>query len=330
VKRRWLIQLLGGAVAAAPVSIRAQQPAKARRIAIITTTSPLESAYIDAFVRGLHQLGHTEGRNIVIERRWGRGSTERFPEFAAEAVSLNVDVIVAANGAAGLAARKATATIPIVVATMDDPIGSGFAASLARPGGNVTGLTLLTPDLQGKRLQLFKEALPKLSRVMVLIDVAGRPRAAQTALTPVEAAARALGIRVGPVVEVRRPDDIAAALAAISNEGAPDGVLSVGGTMFFANRSELGRQALANAAPMMCDLRDQAVAGCLMSYGADLAELFRRAAGLVDKILDGATPAELPIEQPTKFELVINLRTAKALGLDLPPSLLARADEVIE
>jgi putative ABC transport system substrate-binding protein len=328
MRRRGFIAGLAGA-AAWPLTAGAG-PARVRRIAFLTTTSPPGSAYIDAFVAGLRELGHAEGRDIVIEWRWGRGSTERFAEFAAEAVSLNVDVIVAANGAAGLAAQQATRTIPIVVATIDDPIASGLATSLAHPGGNVTGLTLLTPDLQGKRVQLFKEALPNLARVTVLLDTAGRPQAQQIALLPVEAAGRDLGIRVATVVEVRRPDDIAAAFAAIAEDGGSDGVLAVGGTMFFANRSELGGQALVHAVPMMCDLREEVAAGCLMSYGADLTELYRRAAGLVDRILKGATPAELPIEQPTKFELAINLKTAKALGLTLPPAILARADEVIE
>jgi putative tryptophan/tyrosine transport system substrate-binding protein len=203
----------------------------------------------------------------------------------------------------------------------------GFAASVARPGGNITGLSLQTPDLQGKRLQLFKEALPNLARVAVLIDAAGRPHAREIEMKSAEMTARALNIALAPVVEVQRPEEIAGAIAARANE-AMDGVFLIGGTMFFANRAELGRQALKIS--MICNVREEAEAGCLMSYGPTLTVIFRRAAVLVDKILKGTAPADIPIEQPTTFEFVVNLKTAKALGLTIAPRVLAIADEVIE
>jgi putative ABC transport system substrate-binding protein len=327
MKRRAFIAGLGSAVAW-PLAGLAEQPPKVPRIAFLSTASPPGSPAIQAFIRGLADLGRIEGRNIAIEWRWGRGSTERFPEFAAEVVGLGVDVILAANSAAGLAAKNATETIPIVIATMEDPILQGFAASFARPGGNITGISLQTPDFQGKRLQLFKEALPNLARVAVLIDAAGRAHAREIEMTSAETTARALNIELGPVAEVQRPEEIAGAFATLAKEAAVDGVLVIGGTMIFANRAELARQAPRIS--LMCGLREEAEVGCLMSYGPRLTELFRRAAALVDKILKGVTPAELPVEQPTTFDFVVNLKTAKALGLKIAPPVLARADEVIE
>jgi putative ABC transport system substrate-binding protein len=326
MRRRDLIAMLGAA--AWPFASLAQQPQKVPRIAFLTTTSPPGSPYIHAFIQELAALGRIEGRNIAIEWRWGRGSTERFPEFAAEIVALDVDVILAANIAAGLAAKNLTKTIPIVIATMEDPVQQGLAASFARPGGNITGLSLQTPDFQGKRLQLFKEALPNLARVAVLIDAAGRPHAREIEMKSAETTAHALNIELGPVAEVQRPEDIAGAFTTVAKEAAVGGVLVIGGTMVFTNRAELTRQALK--IPLMCVMRDEAEAGCLMSYGPNLTVLFRRAAVLVDKILKGAAPAELPVEQPAKFEFVVNLKTARALGLTIAPHVLAIADEVIE
>jgi putative tryptophan/tyrosine transport system substrate-binding protein len=329
MRRREFTLLLGGTMALTALPSKAQQLAKVPRIAFLTTTSPSGSPATKSFVEGLRDLGYVEGRNIAIEWRWGYGSTERFPEFADEVVRLNVDVILAANTAAGFAAQKATKTIPIVIPTMEEPVGNGFVMSLARPGGNITGLSLQTPDLQSKRVQLFKEAVPTVSRIAVLVDVAGRPLVRQTEMNAVEAAAQALSIQLQPLVEVQSPGELAQAFATVTGEGA-DGVFAVGGTMFFANRAQLAEQALKSRVPMMCDLRPQVEAGCLMSYGGSITEVFRRAAALVDRILRGAAPAELPVEQPTKFELVINLKTAKAIGVTIPPLLLARADEVIE
>jgi putative ABC transport system substrate-binding protein len=212
---------------------------------------------------------------------------------------------------------------------MEEPVGNGFVASLARPGGNITGPSLQTPDMQGKRVQLFKEAVPTVSRMAVLVDVAGRPLARQTEMIALEAAAQAQSIRLQPLVEVQSPGELAQAFATITGERA-DGVIAIGGTMFFANRAQFAEQALKSRVPMMCDVRQQVEARCLMSYGGSITEAFRRAATLVDRILRGATPAELPVEQPTKFELVINAATARSLGITLPPPLLVIADEVIE
>jgi putative ABC transport system substrate-binding protein len=327
MRRRDLIA--GLLVAAATGRALAQQARKVPRVALLTTSSPPGSPAIDAFVQELRDLGYVDGRDIMIEWRWGRGATERFPEFAAEAVRLNVDVIVAANTAAGLAAQKATKTIPIVIATMEEPVRNGLVASIARPGGNITGLDFQPTDLQGKRLQLFKEAFPTISRLAVLIDSAGRPLTREIEMIAAESAAQALSIRLQPVIEVKSAEEIAGAFKAIAGDGA-DGILEVGGTMFFANRIEMAERALKSRIPVMCNLRDEAATGCLMSYGSSVVQAFRRAAGLVDKILKGAKPADLPVERPAKFELVINLKTAKALALTIPPALLAVADEVIE
>jgi putative ABC transport system substrate-binding protein len=309
-----------------PLVAETQPAAKIPRIAFITTSSPPGSQAIEAFRSALRDLGYVENRNITIEWRWGHGTTERFSEFAFELVRLKVDVIVAANTPAGHAAQTATKTIPIVVATMVDPIDDGFVRSFPRPGGNITGLTLRAPELHGKRLQLFKEAVPTISSIAALVE-SGPTRRAET--KEADAAARALGVRLQPVVEVRDPGELDSAFAKITRAGAR-GVFVVGRTTFFANRVRLAEQALKSHVPMMCDFREEAEAGCLMSYGPNLEDLFRRTAGLVDRILKGAKPADLPVEQPTKFELVINLKTAKALGLTIPQSLLLRADQVIE
>ena len=328
MRRRKFTLLLGGAIALTASPSKAQKSAKVPRIAFLTTSSPSGSPAIQSFVEGLRDLGYVEGRNIAIEWRWGHGTTERFPEFADEVVRLNVDVILAANTAAGFAAQKATKTIPIVIPTMEEPVGNGFVVSVARPGGNITGLSLQTPDTQGKRVQLFKEAVPTVSRMAVLVD-ATRPLMRQTEVKALAAAAQALSIRLQPLVEVQRPGELEQAFATITGERA-DGVFLVGGTMFFASRALLAEQALKSRVPMMCVQREQVEAGCLMSYGASLTDVFRRAAALVDRILRGTAPAELPVEQPTKFELVINAATARSLGITLHPSLLASADEVIE
>ena len=328
MRRRKFTLLLGGAIALTASPSKAQKSVKVPRIAFLTTSSPSGSPAIQAFVEGLRDLGYVEGRNIAIEWRWGHGTTEQFPEFADEVVRLNVDVILAANTAAGLAAQKATRTIPIVIPMMEEPVDHGFVASLARPGGNITGLSPLSPDMQGKRLQIFKEAVPTVSRMAVLVDAARMMR--QTEVKALAAAAQALSIRLQPLVEVQRPGELEQAFATITGERA-DGVLLIGGTMFFANRALLAEQALKSRVPMMCVQRQEVEAGCLMSYGGSLTDAFRRAAAFVDRtILRGTSPAELPVELPTKFELVINAATARSLGITLHPSLLASADEVIE
>jgi putative ABC transport system substrate-binding protein len=325
--RRAFISGITLAFLSAPLAAGAQPAGKVPRIGFISTTSPGTAPATEAFVLGLRDLGYVEGQNITVEWRWGRGKTERFPEFAADLVRLKVDAIVAANPPAGHAARAATRTIPIVIPTMNDAVGDGFVASLARPGGNITGLSVHRREIQSKQLQLFKEALPNLSRIALLVDATDRTNA--DVAREAESAARVLGVRVHPLVEAHGPGDLDGVFATITKEGARAAVV-VSGTMFYANRVQLVEHALKSHLPMMCNYREYVAAGCLMAYGFDLPDLFRRAAIYVDKILKGAKPADLPIEQATKFELVINLKTAKALGLTIPPSLLQRANQVIE
>jgi putative ABC transport system substrate-binding protein len=326
--RRSFLGALAGGLLAAPLAAGAQQAVKGvPRIAFLTTTSPENSPTTDAFRRGLRELGYLEGRNIAVEYRWGRGTTERFPEFATDAVRLHVDVIVAANTAAGQAAQRATKIIPIVIPTMADPVADGFVASLAQPRGNITGLSFQSSDLQGKRLQLLREALPSVSRVALLMD--SNETKYRLVAREAESVARAMAVQPQPLVEVQNPADLPMAFRRIIRERA-DAVLVVGGTMLYVNRVTLAQHALKARLPLVCDVRADVEAGCLMSYGASLEDLFRRAAEYVDKILRGAKPADLPVEQPTKFELAINMKTAKALGLTIPPSLLLRADQVIE
>lgn len=302
----------------------AQQAERVARIAFLSTTSSPDSPTTAAFRQELQKLGYVEGRNIIIEWRWGAGTTERFPEFAAEVVKLNVDVIVAANDAAGRAAQQATTRIPIV-AISSDPVGSGLVATLARPGGNLTGLTMQGTDLSAKRLQLLKELVPNLSRVALLVDT--NDQSYRQALKEIEIAARTLGAQLR-IHEVSNPSELSGAFAIIAKEHV-GAVLHIGGTMLYANRAEVAEQALKNRLPMMCGVRENVDAGCLMSYSASLTGRFRRAAYIVDQILKGTKPADLPIEQPTQFELVLNLKTARMLGLKIPQSVLGRADEVI-
>jgi len=325
-RRAFLCGLALGTLSA-PLVTAAQPAGKVPRVAFLSTTSPGSSPSTDVFLQGPRDLGYVEGQNISVEWRWGRGTTERFPEFAADVVRLKVDVIVAANSPAGYAAQRATRTIPIVIPTMADPVGDGFVASISRPGGNITGLTFQSPELQGKRLQLLKEALPPISRVALLMDV--NDRNYPSSMREAESGARALGVRLHPLVEARSPGDLKRLFGMITKQNV-GAVLIVGGTMLYANRVQVAEHALKSRLPMMCDTKENVEAGCLMSYGASLTDLFRRAASYVDRILKGEKPADLPVEQPTKFELVINLKTAKALGLTIPQTLLLRADQVIE
>jgi putative ABC transport system substrate-binding protein len=325
-RRRFLLTSLAGAFAT-PLAADAQQAGKVPRIAFLTTTSPGGSPTTDAFLRGLRELGYVEGQNMTIEWRWGRGSTERFSDFAAEMVRLNVDVIVAGNDVAGRAAQRATKTIPIVIVLIGDPVGGSFAATLSRPGGNVTGLTTQAPDVVAKRLQFFKEAFPHLSRIALLVDVADLSHG--PSIREIEAAGRVLGVQLRPRVDISNPEALAGAFAFMTKEGST-AVFAIGGTTLYANRRRLAELALNSRLPMMCSSPEFVSTGCLMTYSTHLVDIFRRAAGYVDRILKGAKPADLPIEQPTKFELVINLKTAKALSLTIPPSLLLRADQVIE
>jgi len=280
----------------------------------------------DGFLQGLRELGYVEGQNIVIERRYSEGRYERLPGLAAELVRLKVDVIVAVGGPPPHAAKDATSTIPIVMTNHGDPVGTGLVASLARPGGNVTGLSTVNPDLVGKQLQLLKEAVPRLSRVAVLSNPTHPLH--RLPLREVEVAARSLKVGL-QVLEARAPSEFASAFSAATKESA-GALIVLGDGMFFGQRTRIAELAAKSRLPMIAAEREYAEAGGLLAYGANFRESFRRAATYVDKILKGAKPGDLPIEQPTKFEFVINLKTTKALGLTIPQSVLLRADEVIQ
>jgi putative tryptophan/tyrosine transport system substrate-binding protein len=324
MKRRQFITLIGGAAAAWPLAARAQ-PAKLPTVGFMgAATASTWSRWVAAFVQRMGELGWIEGRSIAIEYRWAEGRSERYAEIAAEFVRLKVDVIVTSGGAV-LAARKATSVIPIVFAVAADPVGGGLVASLARPGGNVTGLSSQMADTGGKKLELLRDVVPSLRTLAILVNV-GYP-ASVLEMSEVQAAARTLGLEVA-MAEVRRAEDIAPALVAL--EGRVQALYVCNDPLMATNLNRINTFALAARLPTMYGIRERLESGGLMSYGPNITELFRRAAEFVDKILRGAKPADLPVEQPTKFELVINLITAKALGLDVPPSLLARADEVIE
>jgi len=324
MKRREFITLLGGA-AAWPVSARAQQATKLPTIGYLgSATLATESQRMAAFVQRLRELGWIEGRTVVIDYRWAEGRTERYAEIAAEFVRLKVDVIVTVGGAVA-AAKQATATIPIVFAGAGDPVGSGMVASLAQPGGNVTGLSVQSIDLAGKRLEILREIFPDVRRLAII----GNVEYAATVLEmgEAQAAARALGLEVARS-EIRRAEDIAPAFEAL--KGAAQALYVCPDATINANHARINTLALGARLPTMHGVREYVEAGGLMAYGPNLADLYRRAADYVDKILRGAKPADLPVEQPTKFDLVINLVTARALGLEMPATLLARADEVIE
>jgi putative ABC transport system substrate-binding protein len=324
MKRREFIAALGGA-AAWPLEARAQQLAK--RIGMLETIPPqANAANFDAFRKGLRELGYDEGRSLIIEYRSADGRAERFPALAAELVRLNVDVIVTRGTPSALAARNATRTIPIVMASVGDVIGTGLAVSFARPGGNVTGLTAINTDTEGKRLQLLKEMVPGLVRIAALYNMGNASFALRW--KEVELAARALGAE-SQLLDVRKPEDIAPAFAAATAQRAGALLMSVD-ALTQANQGMILALAAKHRLPAIYPTREFVENGGLMAYGASYPDLYRRAATYIDKIFKGAKPADLPIEQPTKFELIINLKTAKALGLTVPPSLLASADEVIE
>jgi putative ABC transport system substrate-binding protein len=329
-RRRFLMISLAGALAA-PLDVEAQPAAKvAPRIGFLGINPGANLHLRGAFLQGLRDLGYVEGRNVVIEYRSAEGKLERLPALAAELVALKVDVIVTGGGTpTALAAKQATRTVPVVFSSAADPVTDGLVTSLARPGGNVTGLTNLTPELVGKCLEQLKQAVPGVSQVAVLWqpDAAGE-HTDKDMLQGAEVAARALGVRL-QFVKARGPGDFDRAFLDMTRARA--GALAVwGNAIFNSERRRLVDLAAKHRLPAVYTSRDFVDAGGLMTYGANLADLFRRAAAYVDKILKGAKPADLPVEQPTKFELVINLKTAKALGLTIPPSLLLRADQVIE
>jgi putative ABC transport system substrate-binding protein len=325
MKRREFITLLGGAAAAWPLVARAQQSGKLPTIGFLgATTASFQSQHIAAFVRRLRELGWIEGHTVAIEYRWAEGRPERFAEIATEFVRLKVDVIVTLGGAV-LAAKQATSVIPIVFAAAGDPVGGGLVASLARPGGNITGLSVQAPDLAGKRLELLREIFPDVRRLAII----GNVEYAATVLEmgEAQAAARTLGLEVVRS-EIRRAEDIAPAFEAL--KGVADALYVVVDLLVNTNRARIHTLAMSARLPAIYNAKEHVEAGGLMSYGPNFPDLYRRAAEYVDKILRGAKPGDIPVEQPTKFELVVNLTTAKALGLTVPPALPARADEVIE
>src|SRR6266849_6257155 len=322
MERRTFMAMLTGGIVAAPFTAEAQQAAKIARIGYLVLNLAANPHLTEAFRQGLRDLGYVEGRNVVIEYRDAEGKFERLPALAAELVALKVDVIVVAGGTlVALAAKQATRTLPIVFTPAADPVESGLVTSLARPGGNVTGLSILAPELVGKCLEQLKQAVPRVSRVAVLWQPGGVPeRTEKDMLKGAEVAARALGVRP-QFIEARGPDDFDRAFSDMTKARA--GALTVlGSTMFGNERRRLVDLAAKNRLPAVYPWREFVDAGCLMAYGPNVADLYRRAATYVDKILKGAKPGDLPVEQPTKFELVINLKTAKALGLTIPQSLL--------
>ena len=326
MKRREFITLLGGAAAAWPLAARAQQGGKLPTIGLMASGTAADMSHLTAaFVQRLRELGWSEGRNVAIEYRWAEGRSERFAEIAAEFVRLKVDVILTHNTPPALAAKQATSVIPIVFATAGDPVGSGIVASLARPGGNVTGLSSQAPDTAGKRLELLREVIPSLHRLAILADV-GNPYAALDA-DEVRKAARPLGLEV-VTFEIRLAGDIDRAFDALKGRARALYVIAV--PLLFVHRVRINNLALAARLPTMHGVREYVEAGGLMSYGPNWPHMWSRAADFIDKILRGAKPADMPVEQPTKFELVINLKTAKTLGLTVPESFLLRADEVVE
>jgi putative tryptophan/tyrosine transport system substrate-binding protein len=326
MNRREFIALFGGTAAVWPLAARAQQPPKLRTIGFSgQSTRAAESELVAAFTQRLRELGWIEGRTITIEYRWSEGRAERFVQIAAEFVRLKIDVIVTSGTPQVLATKQTTSVIPIVFARTGDPVANGLVASLARPGGNVTGLSSQGDDLAGKRLELLREVVPSLRRVAILANV-GNPFSV-VELGEGQAAARTLGLEFD-ALEIRRAEDIASAFEAIKGRAealyvCPDGLVD-------ANKIRINTSALSARLPTMYAYREYVEAGGLMSYGANLPDLYRRSAGYVDKILRGAKPSDLPVEQPTRFDFIINLTTAKALGIELPPTLLARATEVIE
>jgi putative ABC transport system substrate-binding protein len=329
IDRRSFLGTLIGGVVIAPLAAEAQQAPKVARIGFLATHLATNPNLGEAFRQGLRDLGYVEGRNVMIEYRDAEGKDERLPALAAELVALKVDVIFAPNTPSSLAAKQATRTLPIVFAFAADPVTDGLVTSLARPGGNVTGFSSLAPELVGKRLELLTQAVPGVSRAAALWQPgAVGERTEKDMLKSAEVAARALGVRL-QVVEARGPADIDRAFSDITRARA--GSLTVlASPMLFNERRRLVDLAAKNRLPAVYPQREFVDAGGLMAYGANVADVFRRAAGYVDKILKGAKPSDLPVEQPTKFELVINLKTAKALGLAIPPSLLQRADGVVQ
>jgi putative tryptophan/tyrosine transport system substrate-binding protein len=336
MKRREFITLLGGAVATAvsgsapwPLAAHAQQsPSRIPVVGVLwhAASAEEEDVYLSVLRKAFHDLGYIEGKNIRLEHRFPAESPDRFRTFARELVDSKVDAIIAVTTLGAVELKKLTSTIPIVFAIVADPVGFGLVESLARPGGNATGLSLMTIDLSGKRLGLLKEAVPNLSRVALLVDPTDPFR--QRTFKANQVAAETLGLSIWPV-EIAAPNDVEPAFAKIAQDRA-DGVVFGAGSLLFNLRARIGASALAHRLPALAYIAEEVPSGLLMSYGQDLPDYFRRAAAYVDRILKGAKPADLPVEQPTKFKLLLNLKTAKALGLTMPETLLLSADDVIE
>jgi putative ABC transport system substrate-binding protein len=327
VRRREFITILGGA-AAWPLAASAQPPPKVARVAFLGSTSlasPVFKQNVDALRAGLRDLGYVEGQNLVIEFRWAEGNYQRLPELAAELVRLKPDVIVTHGTPGTLAAKRATTTIPIVMAVVGDALITDVVSSLARPGGNITGLTFFNPELGAKRLELLKEAFPRSRRVAALVNP-GNPMA-RLIVQGMEAPAGSLAIEL-KIFEARTPAEFENAFSTMAERGI-DAVTVIDDPMFIAHAGTISRIATTRRLPLV-GFRDIADAGGVLAYGVRWHEMYRRAAVFVDKILKGANPGDLPIEQATRFNLVVNLKAAKALGIEVPPTLLARADEVIE
>jgi putative tryptophan/tyrosine transport system substrate-binding protein len=323
IGRRDFITLLGGA-AAWPIAAKAQQPQKLPTIGFLGPNTPsLDSRRVGAFVRRLREHGWTESRNVAIEYRWAEGRTERLAEFAAEFVRLKVDIIVTSATPPSMAAKQATSVIPIVFAAVGDPVGTGLVASLARPGGNVTGLSIQATDLAGKRLELLREVVPGLRRLAIMANPGAPPAVLEMA--EVQTTARDLEVAAS---EIRRPEDIASAFEVF--KGRAEALYVCNDPLVTTNRIRINSLASGMGLPTIYNVREFVEAGGLMSYGPNFLDLYRRAADFADKILRGAKPADIPVEQPTKYDLIVNLKTAKVLGLTIPESFLLRADEGIE
>jgi putative ABC transport system substrate-binding protein len=327
LKRREFMTILGGAAVAWPRAAHAQQPSKIPCIGFLgNSTAVLEANLIGPFRERLRELGYEEGRNVAIEYRWAEGDYDRFPALAAELLAVKVDVIVTAGTPASLAVKKATSTVPLVMVAVGDPVGSGLVPSLAQPAGNITGLSSIAPDLEGKRMELLREVVPKLSHVACFLNPLNPFHT--VSMRQAHVAAQTLGIKLQGL-EVRASGDLDGAFAMIVKE-KPDAVLILADRVFLHNRERMMDFATQHRLPSVNAYRELVEVGGLMSYGPSYEDMHRRAADYTDKILKGTKAGDLPIEQPTKFTLTINLKAAKTLGLDVPPMLAARADEVIE
>jgi putative ABC transport system substrate-binding protein len=329
MRRRDFITLLGSAAAAWPFAARAQQ--SSNRIPVVGVlwhagSAKEEETYLSVVVKAFNDLGYVEGKNIHLEHRFPAENPERFRILARELADAKPDVIIAVSNLSALEAKRATSTIPIVFVNAFDPVGQGLVESLGRPGGNATGNSIMAVDLSGKRLELLKEAVPNLSRVALLVDPTVTFK--EPMIKSHQAAAAALGITLSPVVDLAGPEDIEPAFAKMAQDSA-DGVIRGTGTMLFNERARVGASSLKHRLPVMTYVAEEVPYGPLMSYGQDLPDFFRRAVAYTDKILKGAKPADLPVEQPTKLKLVLNLKTAKAFGLTFPQTLIVSADEVI-